>query len=429
MMRSTTTRQISILLTTLLAVILSSGSALSQGKNHGGDKKGGGDNRGGGRSERPQRQDREQNERPRNERPQAQREQPKGQQRNDRPQYQREEPRRQQDDRQNNGRNEQRRPDVRQAPQYRVYEQKQNGNDRGQYDGNARGQRRGNDVNLRPERQLPVQQNNAWPNNYGYYRSRAVHERNDQRKAWKNEERSLRNNGNYRPNSNVYQTDPYYGPTYSNNYNNGQDAYQYPQHQRVTFLRSLISSVLSSNGGNSSSYYPQYQSGNYYDPNYGANYNNHGGSYYSGYPQYRTFANTPYYAYQPNGYNYGTNNGYDPYYADNVPQGYYPNSGAGGGFMQQIFSRLLTQGYDEGYNAGLNARYAGYGDRYYSNPYSYEDTSYIPYSDSLGQNRRCLSDGYGLGYDDALYNEPGAVQYQDNNVDLVSVLLGMVFQS
>jgi len=189
---------------------------------------------------------------------------------------------------------------------------------------------------------------------------------------------------------------------------------------------------LGSNAGNNDYYYSQYQPVYYGAPYYSANYN---GNYYNGYPQYQSYAAVPYYVnYQPYGYVYDPQYNDDPYYSDNYyydqQPSYYTTSNSGGGFMQQLFSKLLALGYDQGYNEGLNARRAGYGDRYYSDPYAYGDTNYASYSNSLGENRRCLSDGYELGYNDALYNQRGSDPYQDNrNVDLVSLLIGSVFQN
>src|SRR5205085_8901785 len=99
----------------------------------------------------------------------------------------------------------------------------------------------------------------------------------------------------------------------------------------------------------------------------------------------------------------------------------------GNSFGQELFSNLLAVGYEQGYYAGLNARRAGYRDRYYHDPYEYSGTNYIT-SFSTGDNRRCLSDGYELGYQDALYNRGGSLLYPDANVDLVSLLIGNSLQ-
>ena len=437
-MRSRNIQHVFILLTAFLAVIIGGGTVLGQGKGHGADNKGGGEKHG-GQSAGPQRQNGPppgQQQRQQQPRPQAQREQQphQQQQRQQAQQQQRQQRRneippvqqqpqqqRQQARRPDVVRTEQRRPDLRQLPDTRVFEQRQNRiEQRSQPNGEARQQQRGNGNSQAPGQQRQFPLNNAWPNNYGNQRSSEVHDRNAERKAWKNEEKSLRNDrrgiGSYAP---MYQVYPYNGSY--------QSVYQYPEHRRISVLRTLIASVLGSNTGYNDNYYSQYQPAYYGDPYYPANYS---GNYYNGYPQYQSFAAAPYYAdYQPYGYGYDPQYAYDPYYADNYSYNqqpsYYTNSASGGGFLRRLFSRLLALGYDQGYNDGLSARRAGYGDRYYSDPYAYEDTNYVPYSNSLGENRRCLSDGYQLGYDDALYNQPGSDRYyQNGNVDLISILIG-----
>jgi hypothetical protein len=448
-----------------LIVILSSGAVFAQGKGHGkgggggdkhADKHGGGEKRGWGgemrggdqqRFERPQFQQREQR--------QEQRAQPRW----ERPQMQREVQRvppgwQKQEQRQQAWRVEQqRRPEIRQIPDNRGFEQWRNQGDR-----EAKKQRR-YDVSQRVwQRQVPWMNGSPRDSrdygqfrNYGQYRSNEVHIRNAERKAWKDEEKSFRfdrrysnpyeyrteryyrNNDYYRDNryyrdNGQYRNDRYYR-------NNGYD-YQYPQQTRATVLRNLIASVLGANNRSDSNYYysqarPVYYTNQYYPVNYG-------GSYYNSYPQYQSYAIAPtYYSYQPYGYAYEPQDG-DPYYSgygDNVLFSDYSSSFFGGGIVQQIFSNLLALGYEQGYTRGLQARRAGYGDRYYYDPYDYGDNSYISYSNTLGENRRCLSEGYELGYRDALYNQRGVFgyqnidPYQDTNVDLVSVLIGSALQS
>jgi hypothetical protein len=477
-MRYRNIHQVLILLTALLIVILGSGAPFAQGKSHGGNK-GGGENRGGGQSAQSRRQNgqpkaqqqqrnersqaqqaqrqQQRNERPppqqaqrqqqRNERPQTQqaqgqqqrserpqfqrreqRQEQRGQNRYERPQPQREQQRtppswQKQEQRQQTWRVEQqRRSDVRQIPDNRGFEQWRNRIERDRNNGEARKQKQ-KEGKRDWQRQIPW--SNAWPNNYGYKRSNEVHARNAERKAWKVEEKALRSNHrNNRSYAYQYQIDPYYR---DNRY-----VYQYPQHPRAGILRSLIANVLGSNTGyNNDNYYLQAQPV-YYDRAYYPE--NYGGTYYNTYPQYQSYAVAPsYYSNQLYGYAYDPQYSNDPYYADyysnDLSFSNFSNLTQGGGFVQQLFSKLLALGYDQGYNEGLNARRAGYGDRYYSDPYAYGDTDYVSYSNSLGENRRCLSDGYELGYNDALYNQRGSDPYQYNsNVDLVSLLIGSVLQ-
>jgi hypothetical protein len=223
---------------------------------------------------------------------------------------------------------------------------------------------------------------------------------------------------------------------------------------RDSTLRNVISNVFV---GNSDNYYysQQYDSYNYgygsqYDPYY---YNN--GDYWNGYPQYQTYYSTPYsfgyqpygyqpYGYQPYYYDYSYSNSpyygggypyYSDFYANDFPLVYVTNSygsyGSYGrrGFLSRLFGQLLASGYDDGYQRGLYARSNGYGDRYYYDPYVYQDTSHdpYPYSYSVGENRRCLSEGYQLGYQDALYGNSQYDPYaRGGNADLVSLLIGGV---
>lgn len=427
-MRSRNIHQVFILLTALLIVVLGSGAAFAQGNGHGGNKHGnGGENRGnrgedrgnrgenrGNRGEdrggwkqqaREQRNEGWQGKENGNGNGRWQREQ-RQEQRSERPWYDR--------GQRQVWRQEQRRPQITAVPDYPIYQPRQN------Y-GQWKKQRREND-NDQGDR------GSGWNGyggfkNYGQWRSNEVHIRNAERKAWKNEEKALRyNRRDNRSYGNGYQYSYYPDNGYVD---------QYPQHARANVLRNLIANVFGSNTGYNNNYYsqaqPVYYGNQYYPVNYGSN-------YYNAYPQYQSYAATPYYySYQPYGYAYNPQYNGDSYNADNYyyydqQPSYYTSSNSGGGFMQQLFSKLLALGYDQGYNEGLNARRAGYGDRYYSDPYAYGNTNYVSYSNTLGQNRRCLSDGYELGYNDALYNQRGSDPYQDSNVDLVSVLIGSVLQ-
>jgi hypothetical protein len=96
----------------------------------------------------------------------------------------------------------------------------------------------------------------------------------------------------------------------------------------------------------------------------------------------------------------------------------------GSHFGREMSGQLLTYGYDRGYNDGLYATNAGYGDRYYNDPYIYEDAMYDPYSYSIGESRRTLSNGYELGYTDAQYPGRPYSRYESGRIDLLSVLIG-----
>lgn len=111
-------------------------------------------------------------------------------------------------------------------------------------------------------------------------------------------------------------------------------------------------------------------------------------------------------------------------YDDNVSFANYSDL-LGDGFAQQVFSSLLAVGYEQGYLRGLDARRVS--NRQYYDPYDYAGTNYVS-SYSLGENRSCLSDGYELGYNDALYNRGSQDLYQDTKVDLISLLIGNALQ-
>ena len=202
--------------------------------------------------------------------------------------------------------------------------------------------------------------------NYGQWCSDEVHRRNAERKAWKDEQKA------YRYYDRGYPRYSYQPRNYTYYENNSYDyRYRSPRQERAERLRSLIANVLGSN------------------------------DYLSGA--------------QP------------LYYGDRgLPFGNYSDLIGGGGFVQQLLGNLLAVGYEQGYLQGQNARRAGYGTRYYYDPYN-SGTNYLS-SVSLGENRSCLSDGYELGYNDALYNRGGSVLDQDTNVDLVSLLLGNALQ-
>ncbi|MBP6003712.1 MAG: hypothetical protein KA746_09790 [Pyrinomonadaceae bacterium] len=454
-MRSRNTYSVFTVFTALLIVVLGAGVAFGQGKGRGGDK-GGGDKRGGGqadqsrgqnkRDDREQRQDRPQAQREqRQDRPQAQREQrqdrpqvQREQQRQDRPQAQREQQRQDrpqaQREQQRQDRPQAQRDQQRQEVQREQYKQWPNRVERDDdRDDSRRGRR--DDRNSRRQVEQAAPWNNGWPNNYGAQRSREVHERNAARKAWKSEERELRRYRSYdRSNDSRYQpylsTTPaaryYVNDPYTNQYQT------YPVHQRANILRSVISMVFGSNSGYGDNYYPQNQISygyNTYDQGY------YGGSRYSDYPQYQyqSYAAEPYYySYQPYSDIYYPQNSGDQYsqngYMGYMQPGYYSDSSLGGGYAPQQYSSLLALGYDQGYNDGLAARRAGYSDQYYSDPYAYENSNYVPYSYSVGTNRRSLSDGYELGYDDAYYDQRGNDSYQNGNFDLVSMLISTALQ-
>lgn len=241
-------------------------------------------------------------------------------------------------------------------------------------------------------------------------------------------------NGNYNLGSEYYNSGSgyYNDPVYSgNNYDAGYYGYGQGSSFKEQIIRTLISSVLGGLGGRGFDLgglvQPQGYSNvvpydyNGYDPSYG---------YYT--PSY--VSGRPYYGPAPN----------DQYY-DQAPYDRPGLSGIGGSilgalpiaeivqqytgdnpFVSQLVGSFLSQGYDQGFLAGQHAREYGYDDAMYNDPYAYQNGAYDPYSASLGENRRYLSEGYELGYRDALN---GNAMYDEQTVgggDLVGVLLNNV---
>ena len=247
-------------------------------------------------------------------------------------------------------------------------------------------------------------------------------------------------------NSGYYGYDP-------NSYGYAANPYAYDQYGsggtslKQMLIRTLISTVLSGvlNRGGGSSY------GQNYDPYYASGPVNYGytqPSYYGyGQPQYYGSGYAPQYSgyntgYLPAAYSaYGQPAyGYDPYLSgggllnsgggllSSIPLASILGQGGRGGYVTQILTQVLAQGYLQGLLAGENARESGYGEDGYYDPYVSQEGVYDPYSYTIGENRRVMSEGYDLGFEDAL---EGRNQYNPQavgNVDLVSLLLGNVFK-
>lgn len=302
--------------------------------------------------------------------------------------------------------------------------------------------------------------NNAWPNNYGAQRSAEVHQRNELRKEFRDDARVAR-----------WFTNQYAG---QQDYRWNRRDYENRELRRESFLRNVVVNAYG-NGG----YYDNYYSG--YAPSYYDQYND---PYYSAYsptyydPYYSSYYDPYYSAYAPSYYDpyyssyypvYSFGMPYDPAYYNTYNYNDYPvpyyyggptfsisfTSGLGGNafysdpsyydlpydvvanpyygdiYPRRAYSELVAYGYDQGYQDGLDAARAGYGTRHYYDPYTYDqtvysDVAYDPYSSSLGENRRCLSQGYELGYMDALSGGQSYDPYRSGGVDLVSAFVSLV---
>ena len=216
--------------------------------------------------------------------------------------------------------------------------------------------------------------------------------------------------------------------------------------QREAWRDDILRSAISVNLGWANDYYyippPAYPA--YYGVNYEPWYYNIGYTYYD--PWASSFYVQPYsYAYRPFDYYYSSYYYDDPYYIDDPYDDFMTVrifASSGGGFVSRFVGGLLAYGYEQGYRDGLLARQAGYYDYsyyedpyvYYEDPYYEEDvsvtyTAYEPYSYSVYENRRCLSEGYGLGYRDGLYGNGGYDPYEAAaHIDLVSVYVGATWQ-
>ena len=212
-------------------------------------------------------------------------------------------------------------------------------------------------------------------------------------------------------NQNYYGYDPYdYQNGYGNDYydNNGTS-------WKSTLLRTLIGAVLNGiGGGNNRGYDDNYSPYNYQPYSAGMPVNYGQSPYYGNYsPQYGQ-------NYGDGGSNYGGLLGALPI------GGLFGGGNDMGGFITNELSQVLAQGYLQGLSAGDLARGYGSGDQYYNDPYVTDGGMYDQGSSTIGENRRLLSEGYALGYQDALNGRGQAGQGSAGGLDLVNILLSNV---
>jgi hypothetical protein len=273
----------------------------------------------------------------------------------------------------------------------------------------------------------------------------------DQRSAW------LGNDNYYQP---EYRDHGSYEPTYRD-YRSYEPAYSYPQYYEPgyrtydysqiytpysgyayygdngyygsggsSWVEPLIRSILLSffSNGIDGGYYDDYNYA-YGQPYYGSSYG-YAPQYAYAQPAYYTFGYQPAYTYYEPAAYYG----YDQYAYNGVPydafQGVLPYEDVvdiySGGLAGELIQRALGTGYYQGLLEGQLARQRGWGDRYYSDPYLYEQAIYDPYSTSIGDCRRYFSEGYERGYEDALSGRDEYALADGGDVDLVSLLIGNV---
>lgn len=296
--------------------------------------------------------------------------------------------------------------------------------------------RRDRDRRVRQVYAYPNQNESVWR---GLWSGRQFDRRDDkrylkeQKRAWKAdlksqrryEKESLRySRESRRRSAPVYDDNNYYGDQTDNSYGYDDSTNWKEQILRVV-IANVIGNRLGGDQGYNSSQYGQVYNERPYNNSY-----DRGGSY-NEVPRFIRSYGTPY------------SDEYQPEYGDDGTQ-FGGNSITGGllnslpiaellerytggnGFVSELIANFLAQGYDQGYVAGQSARRNRSGDRFFSDPYVTEDGIYDPYSSSMGENRQILSEGYELGYQDALQGRNDYDPQDGGNVDLISLLLNNV---
>jgi hypothetical protein len=341
--------------------------------------------------------------------------------------------------------------------------------------------------NAPPMRQIPWSPGWVPP---GQIRSAEVHQRNAERKAERDLERSygeqFRNGQQYYSQpyySQPYYQQPYYSQPYYGNQYNGYQSYGwapvYP-YASPTIIEQYYD-PYSYYGGGLLSYSPIYLPNTYaYEPYsaydlYGYNYlpdnyygytplglswksmllrtlvgfllGNNGSNYYGMQP-YDT-----YYAYSPDVYGYGDYSQYANFYPGYYPTGnfdrspYYSYSSYSSpyddelintipidqlmgpsycGYSSGLLREVLAQGYEQGYYAAQYRQDAADRRRYLERIYSIDNGYYDPYSTSISENRRVFAEGYAMGYRDAMANRRDRLSSYTRNTDLFSLLMSNV---
>lgn len=240
----------------------------------------------------------------------------------------------------------------------------------------------------------------------------------DQLRAQRMYERRYANQNRYRPMTS------YYGHGSYDNSNPYYDNYDSGGGWKQQLLQVVIGRVVDKRRSSYGDDYPYYNDRQQYYPSFDRSVN-------YGYAQRPTYISN--YDYQPDYYDEG------PMFGDSSVGGDLFNSlpiaelieqfAGGNDFVSQMFSGLLSQGFDEGYLAGQYARENGYGDVSYRDPYAAENGICDPYSASIGDNRQILSEGYGLGYEQALGGNSDYDPMEQSEPDLIGLLLNGVLRN
>lgn len=261
----------------------------------------------------------------------------------------------------------------------------------------------------------PQPQWRPWFPNWGQQVRQDRHWRNEQRKAWKQQRKAERR---YERGQRKRYRDSYYN--YYNYNNTPQYNYDYYEPDRSSVKQQLIRNLLGSFlGGGQLGGFEQLI------PNRGYNYVEPRNVYRPSYvynPQYE-LAQPQYYD-ADYGYDNGLGSGVGGLLGA-LPVAELIQQFAGDNeFVSAIAGNLLTQGYDQGYYAGQYARDIGYRNAVYNDPYADTNGNCYLSSSSIGDNRALLSQGYELGYRDAMQGSNNyANQFGGIEGDLVSTLL------
>lgn len=189
----------------------------------------------------------------------------------------------------------------------------------------------------------------------------------------------------------------YYDDDYDDYYYASDDYYDYPDgyyvvdSERDGLLRTILSIVFGVPVG-----------GRYYEPSY-ADYEP--AYYYDSYPAVA----------------------YSPVYSNTYPQYGAPYDDAfyGDGYTRELVRQGVATGYCQGFIDGQNARRYGVSDYY--DPYGYDGDPFDNYSVSFSERQRLLSEGYEMGYRDAMDDrDVYGIDDYGASPDLVNVMLGNV---
>lgn len=226
----------------------------------------------------------------------------------------------------------------------------------------------------------------------------------------------------YRSIDYVYDDAALYSPYAYNDdyyYENSEDGLDW----KSLLFRSVIGAFFS-NGDNAGYLDPS--------PEYASGYDDGSNGYipeYTSQAPYYTFGNAPAYSYYEPAAYYGYQQfryGQVPY--DHVAYSSLPYNDMvdiySGGVAGELIQRALVTGYQQGLLEGEQARERGWGDDHYNDPYLYEQALYDPYSSSMGNCRRYMSEGYEMGYRDALAGRGDYALEESGDIDLVSMLIG-----